>query len=64
MKSILDNLRPYQCLFDSDTQNFRYCTKKSRNFSHALRTPTRDIEKYFLTTCFLIRIKYDIFDGR
>ena len=64
MKIILDNWRPYQFLFDSDAHNFRYCTNKSRNFSHALPTPTRYVEKYSQTRCIMICIKCDIFDGR
>ena len=63
MKSVLDNWRSYIFLFDSDAQNFKYCTKKSRNFSHAPTTPTRDVEKYSQTTCILICIEYKIFDG-
>ena len=63
MKSILDNWRPYQFLFDSDAQNFKYCTKKSRNFSHAPTTPSRDVEKYSQATCILICIECNIFDG-
>ena len=35
-----------QFLFDSDAQNFKYCKKKSSNFSDAPTTPTRDVEKY------------------
>ena len=38
--------------------------KKSRNFSHALTTPTRDVKKYSQATCILICIKCDILDGR
>ena len=73
MKSILDNWRPYQFLFDSDAQNFRYCTKKSPNFSHAPTTATRDVEKFShtrdvekfsQTQCILICIGCNIFDGR
>ena len=63
MKSVLDNWRSYIFLFDSDAQNFKYCTKKSRNFSHAPTTPTRDVEKYSQTTCILIGIEYKVFDG-
>ena len=63
MKSTLDNWFPNQFLFDSDAQNFRYCTKKSRNFLHALTTLTRDIEKCSQATCILICINCDIFDG-
>ena len=62
-ESILDNWCAYQFLFDSDAQNFRYCRKKSCNFSHALTTPTRDVEKYSQTTWILIYIECNIFDG-
>ena len=63
MKSILDNWRPYQFLFDSDPQNFKYCTKKSRNFSYAPTTSSSDVEKYSQATCILICIECNIFDG-
>ena len=64
MKSLLDNWRPYQFLFNYDAQNFRCCTKKSRNFSHAPTTPTRDVKKYSQTRWILISIECNIFDGR
>ena len=63
MKSILDNWCRYHFLFDSDAQNFRYYTKKSRNSSHVHTTPSRYVEKYSQTTWILIYIEYNIFDG-
>ena len=63
MKSILDNWRPYQFSFYSDSQNFWYCTKKSRNFSHAPTSPTKDVEKYSQIMCILICIECNLFDG-